>query len=38
MEGVYAQNRQERFGRYPFYQGSLTVAAVNRELSHYQWT
>ncbi|MCZ6804840.1 MAG: hypothetical protein O7D86_13160 [Proteobacteria bacterium] len=23
---------------YPFYQGSLTVAAINRELSNYPWT
>lgn len=35
---VERANGSSRYECYPFYQGSLTVAAVNRELSHYQWT
>ena len=36
--GVERANGTRRYEFYPFYQGSLTVAAVNRELSIYQWT
>ncbi len=35
---VKRANGTSRYEFYPFYQGSLTVAAVNRELSNYQWT
>ena len=35
---VERANGTSRYEFYPFYQGSLTVAAVNRELSNYQWT
>jgi putative transposase len=35
---VERANGSSRYEFYTFYQGSLTVAAINRELSHYQWT
>ena len=35
---VERANGTSRYEFYPFYQGSLTVAALNRELRHYQWT
>lgn len=35
---VERANGTSRYEFYPFYQGSLTVAAVNRELAKYQWT
>ena len=35
---VERANGTSRYAFYPFYQGSLTVAAVNRALADYQWT
>ncbi len=35
---VERANGTSRYEFYPFYQGSLTVAAVNRALADYQWT
>lgn len=35
---VERANGTRRYELYPFYQGSLTVAAVNRALSNDQWT
>lgn len=35
---VERANGTSRYEFYPFYQGSLTIAALNRELENYQWT